>query len=74
MKESLAQNSLLAKELCLNVPAILLAVQMEKFGLIPGRARDFRLLHSVQFDFGAHLASYLEGTWGVSSGAKADGN
>jgi hypothetical protein len=47
MKESMTQNSLLAEELCLNVPAILLAGQMGNVGLITRRVRDFRPLHSV---------------------------
>jgi hypothetical protein len=35
---------------------------MDGQGSIPGRSRDFSLLHSVQTGSGAHPASYPRGT------------
>jgi hypothetical protein len=39
--------------------------------ILPGKARDFSLLHSVQTDYGAHSTSYAMGTGGgLSPGVK----
>jgi hypothetical protein len=40
---------------------------------IPGRVRDFSLLHNVQTGFGAHPASYLMGPGEFLFGGKAVG-
>jgi hypothetical protein len=40
-------------------------------GVIPGRAKRFSLLYSIQNDSGAHTASYLKGNVGYMLGCKA---
>jgi hypothetical protein len=42
-------------------------------GLIPGRAGDFPLLHSIQTGSGAHPASYPVGTGGSFPGGEVAG-
>jgi hypothetical protein len=46
---------------------------MDDQGSIPGKARDFSLLHSVQTDSGAHPASYKIDTGGSVTGIKQPG-
>jgi hypothetical protein len=46
---------------------------MGRVGSIPGRARDFSLLHNIQTGSGAHPASYTIGTGGSFPGGMRPG-
>jgi hypothetical protein len=49
---------------------IVMGYGLDSKGLIPGRATDFSLLHSVQTGPGAHPSSYIAGTGGSFSGGR----